>query len=48
MKRGQQMYSLTGGRSHRSLGKKVSFEGSFEGGKTGNFHYGKRDAVPSL
>ena len=41
------MYS-TGSISHRSLGEKVSFEGSFEGGKTGNFPYGKRDAVPSL
>ena len=34
--------------SHRSLGKRVSFEESFEGGKTGNFPYGKWDAVPSL
>ena len=41
------MYS-TESISHRSLGKRVSFEGSFVGGKTGNFPYGKRDAVSSL
>ena len=40
MKRGQKMYSLTGSRSHRSQGEKVTFEGSSEGGKTGNFPYG--------
>ena len=38
------MYS-TGSISHRSLGKKVSFEGPFQGGRTGNFPYGKREGV---
>ena len=43
------MSSLTGSISRRSLGKKLSYEGAFEGGKTGNFPlYRKRDAVPSL
>ena len=45
MKRGQKMYSLTGNRSHRSL---ITFEGSFEGGKTGNFPYIKSNSFTFL
>ena len=40
------IYSLKGSRSHRSLGKRLSFEGSFECGKTGNFPYGKGNVDP--